>query len=395
MLILEASEFRCLLYKYERNSPGFLVVYSGCCQQDYNKMKETGIDSSSSGEVELIVGNSNPNFSGVTSTMLQVISHQRHMMNLRVMGKHHLPDPSIAISFWEAIRLCRKPLRSGKWRIFHARRVDEMIQGVLLKYLFGAKIKLVFSSAAQRHRSGFTRWLTRRMNAVVAMSRRSAAYLADPPDLINLHGVEMHEYVPAPDKIRAWQELDFGGKYGIGILGRVRRQKGVHLFVGACIELLDKYPDFNAVVVGAISGSNRQFVNDLKMRIDEAGLTDRIIFTGELPLESVRKIFSALSLVCALSDNEGFGLTVLEAMSSGAAVLATQAGAWEEIVRPGVDGYIVPVNDQAAVTEKMSLLMDDPANLLKMGQAGRAQVEKQYSVEHEARRLVDFFRGLQ
>ncbi|MEJ2362672.1 MAG: glycosyltransferase family 4 protein [Gammaproteobacteria bacterium] len=358
-------------------------------------MKETSQNHPASDEVELIIGNSNPNFSGVTSTMLQVMSHQREMINLRVMGKHHLPDPSVAISFWQAVRLCRKPLRSGKWRIFHARRVDEMIQGVLLKYLFGAKIKLVFSSAAQRYRSGFTLWLTRRMDAVVAVSSRSASYLAVPPDLINLHGVEIDKYVPAHDKGKAWQDLGFGGKYGIGILGRVRKQKGVHLFVEACIELLDKYPDFTAVVVGAISSSNRQFVNDLKTRVDQAGLTNRIVFTGELPFSQVRRIFSALSLVCALSNNEGFGLTVLEAMSSGAAVLATQAGAWEEIVRPGIDGYIIPVNDQAAVTEKLSLLMADPENLNKMGKAGRAQVEKQYSVEHEARRLVDFFRSLQ
>ncbi len=61
----------------------------------------------------------------------------------------------------------------------------------------------------------------------------------------------------------------------------------------------------------------------------------------------------------ALSDNEGFGLTVLEAMSSGAAVLAADAGAWEKIIRPATDGYIVPVNDQQAVIEKMDLLLSD------------------------------------
>jgi mannosyltransferase len=61
----------------------------------------------------------------------------------------------------------------------------------------------------------------------------------------------------------------------------------------------------------------------------------------------------------ALSDNERFGLTFLEAMSSGTGVLATDAGAWEKIVRSAVDGYIVPVNDQQAVIEKMDLLLSD------------------------------------
>jgi mannosyltransferase len=358
-------------------------------------MNKPAATDQASNEVELIIGNSNSNFSGVTSTMLQVLSHQQTLLNVKVMGKHFLPDPSLAISFWQTAMMCRKPLSNGKWRIFHARRVDEMIQGVILKKLFGAKIKLVFSSAAQRHRSGLTLWLTRQMDGVIAVSNRSAGYLTDPPAMINPHGIHTGDYTPATDKLRAWQALGFGGKVGIGILGRVRKQKGVHLFVEACIALLPKYPDVNAVVVGAISGGNKDFVDELKNKVAQAGLSERLTFTGELPFADIPKFFSALSLVSALSDNEGFGLTVLEAMSSGAAVLATQAGAWEDIIRPGVDGYIVPVNDQKAVTEKLDLMLSDPLRLTEMGVEGRKRVAQYYSVEHEAQRLVDYFRSLQ
>jgi glycosyltransferase involved in cell wall biosynthesis len=207
--------------------------------------------------------------------------------------------------------------------------------------------------------------------------------------------VQIDNYTPAENKQKAWQSLGYGGKYGIGILGRVREQKGVHLFVEACIKILPKYPDVNAVVVGAISPSNQAFVNQLKEKVSEAGLTDRIIFTGELPFEQIPSIFSALSLVSALSYNEGFGLTVPEAMSAGAAVLATQAGAWEDIVRPGIDGYIVPIKDQQAVIEKIDLLLSDMAKLEEMGKAGREHIVKNFKVEDEARNLVDFFRALQ
>lgn len=346
-------------------------------------------------QVELILGNSSRNFSGVTSTMFQVLSYQRKIVNLRVMGKHFLPDPSVYNSFWQTVKMCRKPLKNGKWRVFHARRVDEMIQGLILKYVFGAKIKLVFSSAAQRIRSGPTVWLTRKMDGVVAVSKRSATYISSHVDLVNPHGVQIDKYVPAKDKLQTWQDLCFGGKYGIGILGRVRKQKGVHLFVQGCIDVMHKYPDYHAVIVGAISNSNKAFVEQLKHNVEAAGLSDRVTFTGELPFAQIPAIFSALSLVCALSDNEGFGLTVLEAMSSGAAVLATEAGAWEEIIRPVVDGYIVPVNDQAAITEKMDLLLSNPDVLMELGRNGRKLVESQYSVEDEARRLLEYFRSLQ
>ncbi len=326
--------------------------------------------------------------------MLQVSAEQRKWVNLRIMGKHHLTDPSLYISFWQTVKLCRKPMANGQWRVFHARRVDEMIQGVILRYVFGCKLKLVFSSAAQRKRSGSTVWLTRKMDAVIAVSQRSAGFLADPPDKVIPHGVQTGIYQSARDKRQAWQQLGFGGQLGIGILGRVRKQKGVHHFVRACLEVLPSHPDVTAVVVGAISSSHQEFVDQLKQEIAAAGLTERIIFTGELAFEQIPPIFSALSLVAALSDNEGFGLTVPEAMSAEAAVLATDAGAWKEIIREGVDGYVVPVNDTQAVTEKLQLMLADRDALTQMGQQGRERVLADYSIEREARQLLDFFDGL-
>lgn len=361
-----------------------------------NQAQQNGTDK----EIELIIGNSNSNFSGVTSTMLQLLSTQQKLINLRVMGKHHLPDESLNIGFWQVAKLCKTPLASGRYRIFHARRVDEMIQALLLKHVFRAKIKIVFSSAAQRHRSGFTLWLTDRMDALLAMCNASASYLHRKPDAIIYHGVKTDVYTPPEDKATAWQTLNIlpesinKNKQGIAILGRVREQKGVHLFVRSCIELLDKYPDYTAVVVGSISASNENFVKDLQTEIDKAGLSERIIFAGEQNFADIPKIFSALSLVVALSDNEGFGLTILEAMSSEAAVLASEAGAWPEVVREGVDGYVVPVNDLPAVVEKMDLLLSDQEKLTQMGKNGRLRVLEHYSVQREAKQLVDFFRGL-
>lgn len=346
-------------------------------------------------EISLILGNSNSNFSGVTSTMLQVAAEQKKRVNLRVMGRHHLPDPKVNIGFWQTIRLCRKPLSNGKWRIFHARRVDEMIQALTLRYVFGCKIKMVFSSAAQRKRSDLTVWLTRRMDAVVAVSQRSASYLADPPDVVIPHGVKTELFQPHRDKTRAWQALGYGGQVGIGILGRVRQRKGVHHFVRACIEILPQHDDVTALVIGAISPPNLTFADGLKMEIEAIGLSGRIVFTDELPFERIPPIFSALSVVAALSENEGFGLTVLEAMSSEAAVLATDAGAWKEVIRENVDGHVVAVDDYQAIRDRLGDLLDDRHKIRTMGQAGRERVLQDYRIEQEAAQLLEFFETLQ
>ncbi len=352
-------------------------------------MNEASKSAHSSQDIELIIGNSNSNFSGVTSTMLQVLSNQQALINLRVMGPHHLPDPAVNISFLEVAKLCRKPLANGKYRIFHARRVDEMIQALILKYIFRAKIKVVFSSAAQRYRSGLTLWLTGKMDAVLAMCNASASFLSVKPNKVIYHGIKSELYLPAEDKEQLWQSLGYGGKYGIAILGRVRKQKGVHLFVEACLSVLKKHPDFTAIVVGAISSSEKEFVESLKVKIIAENMQDRVIFTGEQKFEDIPKIFSALSVVAALSDNEGFGLTIPEAMSSGAAVLATEAGAWPEVIRNGIDGYVVPIKNQQAVTDKLDQLLSSPEQLEQMGKAGRARVLEHYTVAREAKELVD------
>ena len=359
-------------------------------------MEQLLVGEQSSNEVELVLGNSNSNFSGVTSTMLQVLSIQKSQLNTVVLGnKQHLDDPSLYRSFWQVAKICRKPLSNGNSRIFHARRVDEMIQALLLKHFFGAKFKIVFSSAAQRKRSRSTVWLTQKMDAVIAMSKASAKFLEVKPDEIIYHGIQSDVYQPALDKVKAWKSLGFPGEYGIGILGRVRKQKGVHLFVNACIENLKQHPNATAIVVGATASQDQAFANALKEKVEQAGLSERIIFTGEQNFEDIPKIFSALSIVAALSDNEGFGLTIPEAMSCEAAVLATEAGAWPEIIRQGVDGYVVPINNQQAVTQKLALMMEAPEKLTQMGKSGRQRILDNYTVEREAQELVSFFHKLQ
>ncbi|NNL56262.1 MAG: glycosyltransferase family 1 protein, partial [Pseudomonadales bacterium] len=114
--------------------------------------------------IQLLLGNSNRRFSGVTSTMLQVLPCQAELAGVAVVGRHHVPPPYTTLNFFDFIRLCRQPLPDGRYRVFHARRNDEMIQALIAKKLFGAKIKIAFTSTAQREHSSFSRWLMQQMD---------------------------------------------------------------------------------------------------------------------------------------------------------------------------------------------------------------------------------------
>lgn len=351
--------------------------------------------SSCSSDYELIVGNANRRFSGVTSTMLQTLQYQRKLMPVAVLGGHHLPKGICVVTFWHLATGLRKPLPDGRWRVFHARRNNEMIQALVLKYLFRAKVRIVFTSTAQRYHTGFTRWLMSKMDAVISTCTAAASYLREPPAKLIPHGIRSELYSPAENRQQVLSELGVEGVQAIGIFGRVRPQKGVHLFVRAAIVLLPSHPGTVALIVGAITSENEEFVKQLKHEITQAGLQQRIRFLGERPFDELPKLFRAMSVVCALSRNEGFGLTVLEAMSSGVAVLATDAGAWRDIVREGLDGWVVPTEDSQAINSTLGTMLDKPEKTLAMGRQGRERVLSHYTIEREARELVMFFRSLQ
>ena len=95
------------------------------------------------------------------------------------------------------------------------------------------------------------------------------------------------------------------------------------------------------MIVGAIAADQVGFANGLKAKIAAAGLSSRVIMTGELPIEELPRWYQRLTIYAFTSRNEGFGLTLIEAMSSGAALVAARAGAAELVVEDGVSGVLV------------------------------------------------------
>jgi mannosyltransferase len=276
--------------------------------------------------------------------------------------------------------------------IWHARRNNEMIVGVLLRAL-GWPLKLVFTSAAQRHHTWITRWLIARMDAIIATSDLSASYLKRTATVIP-HGVDTEIYAPPSDRAAAFAESGLPGRYAIGCFGRVRAQKGSDVFVAAMCRLLPRYPDFTAVMVGAITADQTGFAGGLKQQIEAAGLQSRIVITGELEIEEVQRWYRRLTIYAFTSRNEGFGLTLIEAMSVGAALMASRAGAAELVVEDGSTGVLTPPGDVDALVAALEPLMRDPAAAAAMGGRARQRVLEQFSLDAEADRIAEVYRTL-
>jgi mannosyltransferase len=338
-------------------------------------------------DLQLIVPNLHRRYSGVTATNRMVAPKLAKLLGAVWFGTD-APDGIARIGVKDLLSLWRRrtPL------IWHARRNNEMIAGVLLRAL-GWPLKLVFTSAAQRHHTWITRWLIRRMDAVIATSDLSASFLKRKPTVIP-HGVDTEIYAPPADRSAALAEAKLPGRYAIGCFGRVRLQKGTDVFVEAMCRLLPRFPDFTAVIVGAVAVEQTAFSNELKKRIEAAGLDLRIVITGELPIEDVQRWYRRLTIYAFTSRNEGFGLTLIEAMAAGAALVASRAGAAELVVEDGITGVLVPPGDADALVAALEPLMCDPDACGAMGARGRERVLTHFSLEAEAGRIAEVYRTL-
>ena len=129
------------------------------------------IENISAADLQLIVPNLHRRYSGVTATNRMVAPKLAKMFRAAWLGPD-APDGIARMGVADLLKLWRRrtPL------IWHARRNNEMIVGVLLRAL-GWPLKLVFTSAAQRHHTWITRWLIRRMDAIIATSDISASFL--------------------------------------------------------------------------------------------------------------------------------------------------------------------------------------------------------------------------
>jgi mannosyltransferase len=359
------------------------VAYRKCGETEF----DVPIDNTCADDWQLIVPNLHRRYSGVTATNRMVAPKLATLFRAGWLGSN-APDGIARLEMADLAKLWRRrtPL------IWHARRNNEMIIGVLLRSL-GWPLKLVFTSAAQRHHSWITRWLINRMDAIIATSALSASFLKRDAIVIP-HGVDTDRYVPPADRAAAFTEAGLPGRHAIGCFGRVRPQKGTDVFVDAMCRLLPRYPDFSAVMVGGITAEHAVFANNLKKRIEAAGLQSRMVMTDELAVEELPRWYQRLTIYAFTSRNEGFGLTLIEAMSSGAALVASRAGAAELVIEDGVSGVLTPPGDADPLVAALEPLMRDPASSAAMGERARARVLAKFSLDAEANQIAEVYRTL-
>jgi L-malate glycosyltransferase len=284
---------------------------------------------------------------------------------------------------WPMIFRLRELIRSGRIDVVHTHNFSAWLYGAIAARLTRDVIHVHTEHSVvdySRARYAAERALSRLRSHVVAVSNHVRKEMADgigiPSDRIGLlyNGVNLErfsEMLDCRNQVRA--EIGVGqNEVLIGVVARLASIKNhAHLFRSAAHLLLRGSPPIRLLLAG--DGPERQALEALAHDLQ---IAERVSFLGAR--KDTNRIFRALDIYVLPSLSEGMNLTLLEAMSSSLPVVATDVGGNSEIVLDGTTGFLVAVDDEAAMRARISQLVSDPGQRKQMGDAGRISVAMRF-----------------
>ena len=330
---------------------------------------------------KVFVTNFNKNFTGVSATAAAVVALQKDQINIDLVGVR-LPNCPEPISSKKAIEMYSKNLKETGLSIWHVRRNQEMRTAIWVRDILKKPIKIVFTSAAQRRHSLYPRWLISKMDAVIATTVEAASFLENVSTVVP-HGVLTQKFMPAQNRSKVWSSLGYGGYFGVACVGRIRPEKGTDIFIETMLEILPHHPEMVALVIGKATRKHYKYKQDLLDKIEATGLSDRILFIGELDASRMPEIMSAISLLIALPRYEGYGITPLEALSCGTPFVGSATGYFSAFSANEKYGSIVDLEDVAGAVRAVKSWLSKNDQLDTFMKEARKFIIHNHSVEQE------------
>jgi glycosyltransferase involved in cell wall biosynthesis len=175
-----------------------------------------------------------------------------------------------------------------------------------------------------------------------------------------------------------------------GIVGRLQRWKGMHVFLDALAIARKSRSELHGVIVGGPHETEPGYLDELKAQARALGISDAVTFAGFQP--NAIQWMQAMDIVVHASDREPFGIVIVEAMALGKPVIAGADGGPAEIITDGVDGLLAPFGDAHALAERLERILKDRAFAARLGSAALARAA-QFSDEAYAARVVEAVQG--
>jgi len=203
------------------------------------------------------------------------------------------------------------------------------------------------------------------------------------------NGIDLEHFRPADDQERRAARAQLGvgdGRFVLACVASLRAVKNHRLLLEA-IACMECHPLLLLIGEGALR-------NDLERLVSNHGLADRVRFVGPLVTAELPAHLAAADACVLTSEAEGLPTSLLEAMACGLPVIATNVGGVSELVVNGETGSLVSSGDADGLCRALNELATDPERRRRMGRAGRARAEADFSLRRMADGYVDLYRKL-
>jgi glycosyltransferase involved in cell wall biosynthesis len=172
----------------------------------------------------------------------------------------------------------------------------------------------------------------------------------------------------------------------IGVVGRLRKEKGQATLLESMKAVLQELPDTGLIVVG--DGPDRPYLEEKAKKLNIDGC---VKWLGKKDHDEVLRLYSIMDVVAVPSLFEGFGLAAAEAMAAGLPVVGSRVDGLSEIIEHEVGGYLVPQGDCHELAKALMQLLSNPENSRKIGEKGKERVQELFSMEHFVRSVISAY----
>lgn len=192
--------------------------------------------------------------------------------------------------------------------------------------------------------------------------------------MVNGSGVDLDAFRPAPLP---------GGPTSFLLIARLLEEKGVREYLNAARQVRARYPQTAFHLLGWHDEGNPAAISERELR---SWAKDGVVELHDV-VDDVRPVMAAASVYVLPSYREGTPRTVLEAMAMARPIVTTDAPGCRETVQHGVNGFLVPVGDAAALAQAMTRFVEEPALAGRMGRESRRIAEQKYDV-HKVNQVI-------
>jgi len=228
------------------------------------------------------------------------------------------------------------------------------------------------------------RYLLNLLNNDTQCSIRNTQY--ENKIIVSYHGVDLQRFKKSLTSFIPQEKEE---SFRILSVGSLLPCKGFDILIAACKILKDKGINFHCTIAGG-----GPLEKDLKRQAQEAGLTEKINFTGYITQDKLIPLYQGADVVALAVRPEihwGIPNVLLEAMASKVVVVTVELPSTAELITDGKTGFIVPPKNPQVLAEKLIFLAKNPQLRQEIAEAGYRIVEEKFNLQKNASELKKVF----